>query len=498
MIKYQQLLPSLYRFEDTCHVYVICEQDSAIAIDFGSGQWMDQARGLGLPPITDVYLTHHHADQCSGLVSHGKRRFKVHAPKGTEAFLKPHHVATFWKSRNSAGIPASYHVLPNGVTGITFDMFAGSDQFWGTRRIRFMPAPGHGGVHSLNILMDHQGKQVIFCGDSAHAGATLYQPYCLEWDHWTDSGAQGALEAVTRLLDVKIDLLCPSHGPVIDQKQRPLLRQLQSKLHKFIRSKGSICAGEPDRYLEPSLMPCGARQLSEHLYQFGDNGYLLVGENNEALLIDPFSRDMPALEKLLDNLGDLRITAATATHCHADHIDAMPAVKKKHQLTMWLHPLVAHAVANMHELDIPWKVTKPIYPDQMQPNKGYWKWNRYRFKVAHFPGQTWWHCGLMTEIDGQKILFAGDSFQPASRWKGTGGYCSMNGARFKQGFEKSAQLVLDWKPNILACGHGTYYRFAPSQFKKIIQWSRQTDKAIKALCPTKILKRDYDLHHFKI
>ena len=36
------------------------------------------------------------------------------------------------------------------------------------------------------------GKALAFCGDAVHAGGTIYQPYHLEWAHWT---AEGSLEA---------------------------------------------------------------------------------------------------------------------------------------------------------------------------------------------------------------------------------------------------------------------------------------------------------------
>ncbi len=496
-MNHSELLPGLHLFEDTCNVYVLCQDGQAIAVDFGSGQWIEHANRLGLPTVGAVYLTHHHEDQCVGLPDTLPEHCTVHAPVGSDAFLSPEGVEQFWANRNQGGVPGSYHVLKQGVPGIEYDMSAGADQYWQRQRIRFLPAPGHGGATGLSILIDHADEQIVFCGDAAFSNATIYQPYTLEWDHWTDRGVQAALEAVTRLLDVHIDWLCPSHGLAMNGNQRPMLNQLQEKLRALIQSKGSVCAGEPDRYVIPTFTPSGARQVSEHLYQFGENGYLLVGDEQEALLIDPCLADMPALDALLGDLpSQVRLTAATATHCHMDHIDALPMVKEKYQLATWLHPLVADAVSRMDELDIPWKVKKPIYPDHLLPDDGRWQWNRYCFEVAHTPGQTWWHCALMTEVDNRKVLFAGDTFQPPSRWKGSGGYCAMNGARFEEGFEKSARLILGWQPDILACGHGTFFEFAPSQFEKIIQWSQKTQQAIQALCPTGSLTNDYDLHRF--
>ena len=80
--------------------------------------------------------------------------------------------------------------------------------------------------------------------------------------------------------------------------------------------------------------------------------------------------------------------------------------------------------------------------------------------------------------DGQAL-----SFQPPSRWNGTGGFCVANGSRFRDGFIPSARLALDWRPDIVATEHATFYRFAPSRFRKIIAWAGRAETAVRALCP---------------
>ena len=95
-------------------------------------------------------------------------------------------------------------------------------------------------------------------------------------------------------------------------------------------------------------------------------------------------------------------------------------------------------------------------------------------------------------IDGRKVLFGGDSFQPASRWNGTGGFCAYNDSRF-DGFARSARLAMQWAPDILACGHDTAYRFRASKFRKIIRWAQQAQRTVCDLCPSGSLKRDYYL-----
>lgn len=488
-----RLLPDLFCFRDTCQVYVVREGGEAIAFDFGSGRWLNQLPGLGIRRLRHVLLTHHHADQCGGLLKQAAWPFEIHAPSGEEAFLSPRGVRTFWRTpRHLTGVPPSYSVLPRGVPGARFNLAGFSDFWWDNRRIRVIHTPGHG-RNALSFVLDVNGRQVVFCGDAAHAAATIWQPFHLEWDHWTGAGALAAWEGVQRLAHIGMDLLCPSHGPVVHRRPNRMLHQLAARLLRFHRVKGHICAGERDRYFTPAVRPCGARQLSPHLFQFGANSYLLLSDAGQALCVDPYSADIASVVGLLAELGNPRITAAASTHYHADHSDGLPVVKRRHGATIWLHPWVAKPLRKPDFAKHLWLPKLPIHPDRLWPERGRWRWNEYDFRIAPFPGQTWWHCAFAVTVDGRRVLFGGDNFQPASRWNATGGFCAANGSRF-DGFRRSAQLVLDWKPDLVACGHGTFYRFRASHFRKIIAWAGRAEASAKSLCPSGNLERDYHLH----
>ena len=486
----KQLITNLYRFEDTCNVYVVAGEEDAIAVDFGSGAWLAEHEARGLPPVRHVFLTHHHADQCAGLLQREAWPFTVHAPPGEQPLLSPEGVAEFWRTRRDGGVPRGYAALERGIPGVAYDMDGWTDLFWGASRIRFISTPGHG-PGAVSVLADVGSKQALFCGDAAHAGGTIWQPSHLEWDHWTGTGALQAWEGIERLLGLGIDLLCPSHGPVVSTGIRPMLRTLSRSLLAFYRAKGSICAGERDHYLPPRILQCGAREVLPGLYQFGANSYLLLSERGEALVIDPWSEDLDQLEPLLDELGRPAVTAGTATHYHLDHSDGLPILKQRYGAGIWLHPQVAAPLREIGALDVPWLPKEPVIADALLPQYGAWIWNEFSIRVAHFPGQTWWHCALMTTVNGQKVFFGGDNFQPPSRWNGTGGFSAFNGSHFKRGYAPSVRLILRWKPDVVACGHGTYVKFSSRYYRKVLAWAAQAGTAVRALCPAHNLHRDY-------
>jgi glyoxylase-like metal-dependent hydrolase (beta-lactamase superfamily II) len=488
----EELLPGLWRFSDTCNVYVVQRERGAIAIDFGSGNWLETYRHMDLNPISRVYLTHHHPEVCAGLSRRKRWPFEVHAPVGEDRFLSLEGVSSF-RSQRLGPVPASYSVLPKGLRcDVKYDARGFADHAWEGTRIRFIHTPGHG-PNALSILVDHAGKQVLFCGDAARAGAVIERPYHLEWDHWTGNGASAAADGIERIASLRVDLLCPAQGHVVRQNPRAELSRLARKLRRFVTIKGSICAGEPDRYVPEQVIAPGIRKLLPMLYGFGSNGYLLVSEHGEALVVDPYSGDIPALESLLATLAGVRLTALVATHYHADHIDGAPELCERYGAELWLHPRV-RAILEDRRRVVPFRPTKQIKARCSLLENGAWSWNEHVFRVAPFAGQTWWHCCLMTDVCGQKVLFAGDNFQPASRWNGTGGFSSINGSRFREGFAVSARLVLDWRPDILACGHGTCFRFAPTYFRKVLRWAAGAENATAALCVDGNLQKHYVLH----
>ena len=144
------------------------------------------------------------------------------------------------------------------------------------------------------------------------------------------------------------------------------------------------------------------------------------------------------------------------------------------------------------QYDVPFLPAESIPADRLLPQEGTFRWNEYHFVIRLFPGQTWWHCAFDARIDSRHVLFSGDNFQPPTRWNGTGGFCAFNGSRFSEGFARSAQTVLDIAPEIICNGHGIIYRFAASQYRRILRWSAKAKKALQALCPSAAWLADYD------
>src|SRR5918911_1946336 len=62
-----EVVRNVFRFADTCNVYVLRSGGDAVLSDFGAGDVRDHLPELGVERVTDVLLTHHHRDQAQGL-----------------------------------------------------------------------------------------------------------------------------------------------------------------------------------------------------------------------------------------------------------------------------------------------------------------------------------------------------------------------------------------------------------------------------------------------
>ena len=478
----------LWLVRDTCNVYLVKRGNRGIAVDFGTGKCLAYLQDLGIETLEHVFLTHHHADQCMGLSARSDWPFTIHAAQGEKYFLDPQEVsARHEELGRTVFFPQSYELLEEGIPNVSYDMAAFCSRFWGSERIRFMSTPGHG-PNACSVIINRGDKQVAFCGDAIHDGATLWRCYNLEWDHWTGTGVLRAWQGVKQLSDISIDMLCPSHGPVIQKEPAKALVLLAQRLMRFYDCKNAISPGERDNYVEPQRIWPGYEEILPGFFHCDNNGYLIVSASGKGLFVDPCTPHMEILERMLrERLPGITIDVAVSSHCHGDHTAGMAYLKEKHGTRVVVHPTIVEA-RELAGVCAPQNLPEP---DEVWPGSGSWRWEEYDFQVDHFPGQTWWHTGFMTAIGGRKVFFSGDSFQPNTRWNGTGGFCAYFNSRFREGFVASAKRIIAWRPDIMAAGHGGYYWFSEGKLRKTVRWAEETEDAIRALCPNGDMDRHY-------
>jgi hydroxyacylglutathione hydrolase len=143
---------------------------------------------------------------------------------------------------------------------------------------------------------------------------------------------------------------------------------------------------------------------------FQENAYLAVDETTgKAVFIDPGAEGDRLLEVLRRSGASLE--AIWLTHAHVDHVGAIAAIRRVHDVPVLLHPLddpvyaTAESVARMYGIpfEVPPPTDAPLSEGQIM------RVGNASFEVLHVPGHAPGHVLFVGDalIFGGDLLFAG-------------------------------------------------------------------------------------------
>src|SRR5262249_17413036 len=167
-----RLSEHLYRFADTCNVYLLVDGDAGLLIDAGSGAVLDHLPDAGVTRIDWVLHTHHHRDQCWGtprLRDHGAR---VAVPEYERHLFD--QAELFWRTRRTFDNYNDRNTFFSLGADLAVDALLADYETFRWRRYEFfvLPAKGHT-LGSSVLLCRIDGHLVAFTGDLFAAGGTL-------------------------------------------------------------------------------------------------------------------------------------------------------------------------------------------------------------------------------------------------------------------------------------------------------------------------------------
>ncbi|MBM3908830.1 MAG: MBL fold metallo-hydrolase [Gemmatimonadetes bacterium] len=138
---------------------------------------------------------------------------------------------------------------------------------------------------------------------------------------------------------------------------------------------------------------------------FQENTYLVADpEAREAVFIDP-GDDAPRLLDALDATG-CALRGIWITHAHVDHVGAVAAVKRRHDVPIAMHPadrpLYEHAVEQGRRFGI--RMDAPPPPERDLAEDDTMTVGGLSFRVMHVPGHAPGHVAFV----GHGVVFGGD------------------------------------------------------------------------------------------
>ena len=467
-LRNSRLGAALYAIEDTCVVYLLVDQEArtAVAVDAGSGRWLDQLESYGVDAVTDVIVTHHHRDQVEGLPRLAASGARVWVPENEHDLVA--HVDQNWQRRPVAN---NYDLRLDRFSLLDPAAVTGTMRDYSTRRIGHLdittvPTPGHT-PGSVTYVVDLDGRRHAFTGDLIHSPGKVWSAAALQWSYVGMEGAALTMASLELLLDHEPDLLLPSHGRPMTEP-RAAAEQTTAALADLIEVRMGMRSDMPAKLAQPYI------ELSPHLlmnHTSESRSYVLLSDSGTALLID-YGYDLttgipqggerftvrpwlPSLRALRRDYGIDRVEVAVPTHYHDDHVAAFNLLRDVEGTEVWASSPVAHVLENPRDYDLPCLWYDPIHCERHIPDGTSVQWREYELDMHALPGHTLYASAIGFEADGRQVLATGDqqtgtwmpgmvaeipNFQYANRFR-------------PDDFAASAALYQRLQPDLMISGH---------------------------------------------
>lgn len=503
--------PDLFRWTDTCNVYVLRQGDAALLIDLGNGSVLERLGDIGVRRVEWVLFTHHHREQCQGAPRLRGTGTRLAAPEAErELFEQPLNFRR-WEVRlgDQFTVYGASYVRPP-IEPIPLDRtFRTNDTFsWRGYTLRCVDTPGNS-PGSMTYLLRQGGQELAFSGDLMLDGGRLHTWHDSEWDYGFGAGVQALRRSVARLEALAPALMLPAHGPVIRQ---PVVQlgEYQRKLASFERlylrgyEVGAAAEAHQDKLGQPTAVS-NVVQISPHLFKFkrpnfwGNFG-LILADSGRALVVDCGLVGEAMLDAALEGMrvhyGLRAIDAVIVTHIHGDHFLEAPHLRARWGAQVWA---LDNMVDKMERPErYPYAALIQAYgkkgPDgalvrgvkvdrAFRPGEKF-AWEGYRFTVDWMPGQTEFALCLHGMIDGRKVAFTGDNLfgdpdNPAHN--GHEAVVAFNSAILEEGYLYAGEYLKRLQPDLMLGGH-SFVMNQPAQFnERFRRWAYQMREAYQSL-----------------
>ncbi|MEM7230921.1 MAG: MBL fold metallo-hydrolase [Planctomycetota bacterium] len=499
--------PDVFSWTTTSNAYLLRDGDAGLLIGLGDGSCVDHLKDLKVGRLEWVLFADHHREGCQGIRRVDRNVTQIAVPAGErELFESP---SSFRKWYPSLGdkytvYGASYSRPPRASIRVDRGLKAGETFRWKSWEIRCVGTPGHSPA-GMTFLVRKGGKTLAFSDGLIHQGARMSHWFDSEWDYGFAKGVDTLIASVEKLRGLAIDMILPSHGPVIrDAKQE--LEQYVTKLRAF-RAKyvrGYQVFDAPPEHCDPISKPTAVpkiHQVTPHLYKLspemhGKNFAIIVSDAGRGLVLDCGLFSETVLDEIIAGmkakLGLKTIDAMWISHIHGDHFLLGPHLKKTYGTKIWTLDRIVDKCENPRRYDY----SAMVYSygtgiDGLKIDKAFrdgesLDWEGYKIQIDWMPGQTEFGCSLWLELDGKKIVFTGDNlFGSPSRASDDGheAVVCRNSAIIEEGYLFAGQYLKNLKPDLIMGSH-SYVMPEPAAFiDRYHRWAGEIIELYRGLLP---------------
>jgi len=495
----RQLSDNLYMFKDSCNVFIVKQGDRATLIDFGTGDVLEKLSEIGVRQIDRVLVTHHHRDQVQGLCDLKNYDFKVTVPAEEAHFFED--VEAFWKDLRiylNYDCRSHFNTIRHSIR--VDEKVRGEDVLeWKGIQFKVLETPGPTDT-SVSYSAYIDGRQVIFSGDLIAGKGKVHNWFDLHWGYYGfTQGINASDQSFEKIRAENPDWLLPSHGDPIGEPEEAMAEN--SRI--YVELRDMLLPNELHRTLGT------LRNVLPHLVHLGGlegrglgglTSWAIISDSGKALVYDTGYFDLEQIDKLKEEFNVDNIDIATFSHYHDDHLIRAYDLLRDNETEFWVFENMVDVLENPTRYRLPCLVPFPIKADRVVHDGEKVQWEEYTLEFFHMPGQTEFHQGMITEIDGRKVMFTGDN-----TWKKIDPEKFRNGPVVPQneyfldgGFITCAKKMLHYMPDIVCPAHTEEYSPTKEDLEEFLNWAYRVRNVMTDLIdqPDPNFGMDYRWSHF--
>lgn len=489
MNHWENVIPGVLRFRDSCNVYAVKGPDGCLIVDAGTGLWLDHLDELPAKPVA-LACTHYFRDHAAGTAAAARRGIPIYVPEGEREFFE--EPEEHFRRRETYIIYDNLWNLFAPIEGIEV---AGVLQDYATISLagislEVVPQPG-ATVTQAGLLCTVGEKRILFCGETIHSAGKVPRVAPLQYNYNDLPGAVNVYHSAQILRRHRPDGLFPSLGEPILERSDEALKLLQDSLRALCGAREyDDMSARFDEIDHPRLL-----RVTDHVWYSATStsvNWYLISESGKVLVID-YGYDMkgamfPAysdpssrrvllhdMQCLKEQFGADRIDVVLVSHFHDDHVCGIPLLQRLFETECWAADNFADLLEHPEAHCFPCTWHQPCRVNRRFDLNETVKWEEYTFHFAPMSGHTRFASLIGFEADGKRFAHTGDQYffvgqdGPYSTRGRQQNHVYRNGALL-DGFDQSGSWLLDWRPEIVIRGHQLPLRTDPEFFEQIGEW----------------------------
>ncbi|HHW49552.1 MAG TPA: MBL fold metallo-hydrolase [Clostridiaceae bacterium] len=425
----------------------------------------EDLKKLGVDHVERILFTQHRRTLSAGAYQFAGKGTRLTVPREERHLFDS--VETYWEDEKSRW--HIYHhqpgmlVLPKSLP-VSDTAGEGDAIEWEGFCIKVYDTPG-ATDGSVSYVFKDGGKTICFSGDAVYGNGQVLDLYSLQKGFGTTDyhGFIGNMKklvlSLMKLQKLNADVLVPSHGEIVYNPSDAITKCIEqmNELLENYRSISSINFYFPDYFSGnktgfEKMKKAESAKLPYFIKEICFTSFIILSDCGAALLVDCGQTQVVDILKSLVADGTVKsVDGCWVTHYHDDHVDAIRELVSAFACPVLAIDLVAEIIKNPANYFLPCISPVAVPEAEPVPDGFSWNWNEFKLTAFHFPGQTFYHGGLLAEGHGMKLFFAGDSFSP----DGIDDYCcgNRNFIGDDRGFLKCVSILRRCKPDYIINQH---------------------------------------------